>query len=728
MSFVLLSRQDMAQNDASYFGTLKAICAGLSVKVVQNANISQLPILQRQASCTAFITTDSRIVQEITGNKKATSDMYAGSILTTRGGLPLLVIPPLEQLQTVPYGKHFAARMITKLTKPENWYQQSELSWEVATPATLPAIFARFQKDAKYIATDIETRKELLRMTCVGYCAVFADGSTHSIVIPTDDIDSFMWIEKFNSLPQPKIFQNGMYDNAYFLRWGTPATNWLFDTLHLFHSWYSEMPKSLDFLAAYLVRDFKYWKHESEAASTMTEYYFYNAKDTWVTANAFMAIMKEAPDWAIKNYLQEFPLVYPCLHVSMEGIAISEPVRSRIELQETKKLEDSLDDIRKSLGSPNFNPSSPVQVKKLFQVLGSKDITSSDAKAMAKVMARHPLNEWFLSRIIKYRKARKLLSSYLEATLLNGRFMYALNPAGTDTGRMASKESHFWCGSQIQNIPPSVKEMFIPDEGYLLAEIDYAQSEARCVGYVAGDEKLIAVVESDKDYHCANAELFFGILYDIMWDWEKGKIRPEWNDLRQLAKRTNHGANYNMGAGVMLETMGMENVLRAKALLKLPAHMDAKSVCQHLLDTYAKTYPHVKGRWYDKIKLDVATGHKLVSALGWTRYCFGNPNINKQALNAYVAHVPQNLSVAIINIAFMRVWRDLAIPSNGALRLKAQVHDSILFQYKADRPELVQQVADMMRVPVQVRGSDNKVRTLVIPSDTKSGITNWLGK
>jgi hypothetical protein len=45
-------------------------------------------------------------------------------------------------------------------------------------------------------------------------------------------------------------------------------------------------------------------------------------------------------------------------------------------------------------------------------------------------------------------------------------------------------------------------------------------------------------------------------------------------DLRDLSKRTNHGANYNMGGSVMLDTMGPKRVAQAKLVLKLPIAED----------------------------------------------------------------------------------------------------------------------------------------------------------
>jgi len=719
------------KDDSKFTFTLKDLLAGNPCTVYCGDVLTKAELLNpaKRAGVSAILTSNTKLVKLLTGNPKATVDKYAGSLLK-EDGLEVLVIPPLEQQLTTSTGKHLMARYISKLLKKDAWFHQTAFTWEIATEETVGALLARFST-AKYMAVDIETRKDNLQITCTGYCAVWlgSDGkyTTHSIVLP---MDNDFWVAQcslFNALPVPKIMQNGQYDASYFIRYGIPPTNYIFDTLNLFHCWYSEFPKSLDFISSYCLRDFQYWKDESAEAANQVEYFRYNAKDTWVTANCFLALMLEMPAWARANYLTEFPLIFPCLHAALEGIAIDSKERDRLTVVETAKLDNSLAELRASLGSPKFNPSSPVQVKKLLLVLGvpAKDATSSDAKTLVKASVANPFAAWFLGRIVRYREARKLLSSYLEATLLNGRYMYSLSPSGTDTGRLASRESSFWCGGNIQNTPAEVKSMYVADKGWLMAEVDYSQSEARCVAYLSGDMNLITVVEGSRDYHAVNAEMFFGVPYAEVVEAEAVRKRDKTTTftIRDLSKRVNHGANYNMGAGVLLDTMGVENVQRAKKLLKLPANWSLKQVCEHLLACYDKAYPQVKSRWYDSIKYSILTTSMLRSALGWTRYCFGKPSNSKQALNSYVAHVPQNLSVSIINKAFMLVWQQLAL--TGRIRLKAQIHDSLLFQYREGDEEVVAIVAKLLEIPTSVTGSDNITRTMLIPNDVKLGLTRW---
>lgn len=178
-----------------------------------------------------------------------------------------------------------------------------------------------------------------------------------------------------------------------------------------------------------------------------------------------------------------------------------------------------------------------------------------------------------------------------------------------------------------------------------------------------------------------------------------------------------------MGAGVLLETMGPKSVAEARLLLKLPASWTLLQVCQHLLNTYEKTYPEVKRDWYDDIKRTIKLTKKLVSPLGWTRYFFSDPATNKPALNAAVAHGPQNLSVSIINPAFYRIWKDSVYGDlRDRVRLKAQIHDSIFFAYRgAEVPEIVR---ERMKNPVQIKDIKGVTRTMLIPPDMSIGSGN----
>lgn len=728
----------------SFIGWIPKVYKGLGIKT-----ITDVSLLAHSVGARAVICISAPVLQVIlegqidyrkpSGRKQITLDDYQGSILdlypirTKELDIPgkeVLVLNPPEHLVTVPYAEFIFNRFISKITKPAKWFPQTKFTWRRYDPAEddLDPVYTRFAR-ADFIAVDIETQigDASRSINCVGYCAYFRDShTTECIVIPFNSELSWIWVKKFNDLPQAKIFQNGQYDNAYFARWNCLPHNWLWDTKSLFHSWYSELPKRLDFVAAFSIRKVRYWKDDGSTGS-LEDYYRYNALDCWATANAFLSLMSEMPDWAMKNYLLKFPKLFPCFHCALEGLAWDSELAKEVKKEKETTTARDLARLQYLIAEPNFNPGSWQQTAKLFRILGLV-LPDTGKASMLKAKASSQFNENILTYVTNYREAVKLVGNYFnEDAIWNGRLLYSLDPDGTDTLRFASKESYYWCGFQIQNIPrgDTVKKCVVADPGWLLFEIDKAQSEARCVGYLSGETKLIDLVESDKDYHSFNASAFFGIPYEKIYNQETKKTVDK--ELRDLSKRTNHGANYNMGAGVMLDTMGPKKVAAAKITLRLPTYMRLKDVCAHLLAAYERTYPKVKGTWYQSIVSRIAVSKKLVSAFGWTRYFFGNPSKNKRDLNSAVAHEPQNLSVSIINEEFYKLWRATVYGElRGRVRLKAQIHDSILGQYRVEEPTLPQYIRDTyMNTKVAITDPEGVTRTMFIPSDISCGKVRW---
>ena len=736
----LLFLGDRYRRDEDHLHHLQRIPAisGHSMKtgMAPRNNATEVAVLAKQHKIDAVITSQQSLLEAAL---RATADFvppkgsikidnFAGSILELPYGIPLLIVAPLDRLQTVAYEKWVLNRFLSKLTQPEKWFPQTKFQWKQVTEQNFDECLLAIC-NADLVAIDIETPGDEDRsIKLCGYGAYnYKTNTCTCYVVHVTDMWAWNFMRAANDSQPAKILQNGIYDNSYFLRWAIPVRNWLWDTMIMQHCMYSELPKSLDMIASLFIRKVRYWKDDGKTGSLEDEMR-YNALDCWGTVNALLGQMHEPCDWRAANYEQEFPMVFPCLHASLEGWKVDKAAFAKAKVQKEAEAERQLEIVRKMLAEPAFNPRSAPQMNELFKLLGCpRSARDSNAAAFVlKVRAASPLNDRILGDIEKYKKAAKLVSTYFSDTAVwHDRLFYSIDPAGTDTGRAAARASAFWCGYNIQNIPrgDAVKQCLVADDGWLLAEPDKAQSEARCVGYMSGETKLIDLVESDHDYHAWNAQAFFGVPYETIYDEAKKKTLNK--DLRDLSKRTNHGANYNMGESVMLDTMGPKKVAEAKRVLKLPAYMRLVKVCGYLLATYEKTYPRVKGLFYDEIIREITTTSKLVSPFGWTRYFFAKPSRqNKPALNAAVAHGPQNLSVSIINREWYTIWRATVYGElRGRVRVKAQIHDSIPFQYKEQKD--AEAVLAMMNTVVKVRGADRAVREMRIPSDLKCGKSRW---
>lgn len=750
----------LTPEDMNYIQHFKPFLTGKDAVFITQTptTYSEIEIYAKARGIKYIISTNVAVLNKVViAPKHQNLNNWQGS-LYEKAGITYLFLSPFKQLFSVPYGSFITKRFTSKIVSPKDWSVTPDFTYDVAKPDNIDLWYERFGT-AIASAMDIETKsfedskKEyvtMIRCICFTGLWIEPDGQfkIHTIVIPISEAPNeqlfywLSWMRKFSSLPNYKVFQNGLYDTGHMLMYNAPVHNYLFDTQSLFHAWLSELPKRLDFISAFLVHNSYYWKDLGQSGR-LEDLFEYNAKDGWATMCAFLQLIKEMPDWAIKNYLIKFPLMVPCSYCNLEGVKINEQERNRLIIEYTTSFENSLTSLRTMLGA-GFNPNSPTQVVKLIHFYGSIDIHSSDKADVEKFSLRHPLNGRLGGEIKNVRETSKIISTYLKPAgystaqsaskketylLRNGRMFYTLNPDGTDTARLSCKESIMWTGSQAMNQPEEAKAMWEADNGFILFEADFETSESYCTGYSSGDPNLLATLLSGKDFHATNAERFFGVSYSEIVSIENNIKTILNKELRNLSKRTNHGATYDMMWFTLLVTMGEKNVDRAKLLLKLPKFWNRRKVCEYLLEAFDKAYPTVRNEttgWYGAIVTIVDTCKMLVSPLGWTRYCFGNPTKSKRHKDSLIAHVPQNMSVGLINEGFKDLFWKLQKPNFKNFRLKAQIHDSILGQVRIGyENQFLPEVSKILTRPTKVKDLVKGVeRVMTIPVSMKVG-QNW---
>jgi hypothetical protein len=164
-------------------------------------------------------------------------------------------------------------------------------------------------------------------------------------------------------------------------------------------------------------------------------------------------------------------------------------------------------------------------------------------------------------------------------------------------------------------------------------------------------------------------------------------------------------------------------LLEARRILALPKTYSPLAVAEYLIETYHSVYPGLRKYLYASVTASVMNTQMITGPTGWTRYCFKNPAKDKRALNAYVAHVGQSANAMKLNIAYMRVFYQIALNPEHSQNFKlcAQIHDSILFQFRKGHEYLCQKVADLMQVPIRARGYDGNIRDYTVPAAIKAG-------
>lgn len=737
--------------EQTYVAKMKGLFSKAEVRVSTQTVTTRAELIAavRKLKVDAVVTNQTGIIKKLAYDEKASCTKYMGSVFKLSTSLqvhssestPVLVVDSLKSLFTKSYGRFLMGRYIKKLTHPKQFTKPTnKFSHSLLTPTDTDGIakFRELLDKSLFVAIDIETMRPYT-IRCVGYSFVyFKSGRLYleNIVIPTTSLDALLLVREANAHPIRKAFQNGKYDISYFYLYNCPVNNYVFDTINMHHSWYSELPKTLDVLAGFYCLDFRYWKGD-HSTGNLADLYEYNARDVWYTALVVIQWLKEAPKWAKNNYSMEFTMVAPSFLMELTGLKLDRERFDEVDKELEAKIEEKERALEVMTATPNFNPGSPKQCKELIKCLTSRMPDSSDAKTMQAVAQKHPLNARILDAITTCREDRKARSSYVKESMIfkdptithihtDGIVLYAINPHGTDTGRLASKEHHYWTGLQIQNIPSGgrIKEMFLAYEGYEITEADYAQAESRGTAYTTGDLNLLEAVNNSPDFHSYNASRFFGVPFEEIYDTQRNKVlNPA---LRKLSKPVNHGANYNMGDWMLIVQMGGEQAMyKAANLLGLPRNWTALTIANHLLDSFDAAYPKVRNDYHDWVITTVLTTRKLVGATGWVRYCFGQPDKHKPSLNSYVAHCPQSLNAMILNKAVKRVFYNIWWNNSADLLLNAQIHDSILFQTATHRPELREQVRDEMIIPTDVTDITGNTRTMTVPVDLSPSGKRW---
>jgi len=279
--------------------------------------------------------------------------------------------------------------------------------------------------------------------------------------------------------------------------------------------------------------------------------------------------------------------------------------------------------------------------------------------------------------ILEYRKAQKLRSTYTESLIddvqADGRVHASFRQIGTRTGRFSCRNPNF------QNIPRkssvSIREAFIPRDGFTMMTCDYSQVELRLMAHFSKDETMLEVYTEGGDIHQQTADAC--------------------GCTRQHAKAINFGLMYGMSPKTLA------------AQIKAPVN-EAKVWWQR----YFQKYSAVKEYQGRVITLARATGYSS-TLLGRRRYL---PEIKsddwkvkgpaeRKAVNTKIQGSASDvIKVAMRNID--RALKDEGYWRDGAFML-SQVHDELIFEVRDDLVDTVggliqreMEAAVKLRVPL----------------------------
>jgi len=562
-------------------------------------------------------------------------------------------------------------------------------------------------KSQKYVTFDIETDRGD-QITCIGFAYSKQDSvcipicySGNSWWTPEEELAIVQKIRELFLVPTVNfIAQNAQFDMTYLRdKWGVKVVNLWMDTMIAFHCIYPELRKGLDFLCSiYTLRP--YYKDSGHGGPD--KLWKYNCLDTVATWECAMEIEKELKEFRTHDFYREYshPLIKPLMEMQRRGVRIDMKKRAEIDATLTKNIEEMQTKLIAVVGH-DLNPNSHKQMKEfLYTELNlpvqrnraTNNITAN-AEAVEKLAKKFPNPVFEL--ILDIRKARKLLSTYIQAPIeSDGRIRCSYVITGTITGRLSSRESIYGFGTNLQNIPRGnlVRGIFIPNEGKMFVNADLSQAEARVVAYIAGESRLQALFSNPNgDVHIRNAALIFGKRVEEVTGAE-----------RQLGKTLVHAANYGIGA----RTFG--------------AHIGkSQNEAQQLLNQYHAMYPCIK-LWHRQVEEQLRKTRTLRTPLGRARTFFNrwSPQLIKEA----VAYVPQATVSDLLNHSLVRAWN--ALPQDWEILM--QVHDSVLMQVPMDVDplHLFKFITHFFEVHLDIAYGLFNSMHMVIPVDIKVG-DNW---
>ena len=366
----------------------------------------------------------------------------------------------------------------------------------------------------------------------------------------------------------------------------------------------------------------------------------------------------------------EMPLLYVLFDMEQAGFRVDAEVLRGLGAEFTRAAEELKEEVYRLTGVRGFNLNSPQQLGKvLFETLdlphGKKTQKgySTDAETLEKLADLHPCIE----KILKYRQAVKLNSTYIDALLRkmdgSGRVHSYFDQTGTATGRISSSEPN------LQNIPVrtemgrEIRKAFVAAPGCVLADADYSQIELRVMAHFSGDDAMVDAFRKGQDIHARTAAEVYGV-----------PMEQVTRDMRSSAKAVNFGLVYGISEFGLARNIGVSRREAADFIAR-----------------YFRRYPGVKRFMDEAVKKGYDSGY-AETMMGRRRQLpelkSSNANVRSFGERAAMNTPVQGTAADIIKLAMVRVHEALKKEGLRA-RLILQVHDELLIEAPREEKERV---------------------------------------
>jgi len=440
-----------------------------------------------------------------------------------------------------------------------------------------------------------------------------------------------------------------------------------FDTMIAFHNCFLSLEKSLGFVCSVCLT-VPAWKHTSKGFTKGS----YNALDCCNTRALVDVLIPELiRSGANGTFWKEMQQFHVGLFMELRGVLIDTCLKECLTEEYAYQLGLIKDGLKGIIGK-EVNFGSPKQLADLlYRDLGlpaqykrrkkktDKRTETTDADAL-KFLSRETGNP-ILKLILEHRRISKILSTYLYIDLdPDNKVHTSYNTSGTSTGRWSSSASIIIpSGSgNLQNIPRSVREMYIAPPGFRILQADYKQAEAVVVAYLILDFALIKLFQDSFGLTEAECEargfdihkITAAMIFDIMFD-EVDK------DQRKSGKKTRHSTNYMAGPGI----------LAAELEIKL-------ALAKTYLEAFHTKCPQLK-TWQDSIMSELKKTRTLTTPMGRVRKFLGR--VDQSMLRSACAFKPQSTVGDLLNVSIVDFYNKWG----NEVEVWMQLHDAIYILY-----------------------------------------------
>ena len=372
----------------------------------------------------------------------------------------------------------------------------------------------------------------------------------------------------------------------------------------------------------------------------------------------------------------ELPLAPVLAKMEISGMKVDLSVLEEMKVEQKEKI-DSLTKEIYELAGMEFNISSPKQLGEvLFEHLGlpsgkkNERGYKTDVKVLQKLIPYHPI----ISKILDYRNATKLYSTYLEGLetyVLEDQKIHTIFKQNlARTGRLSSVEPN------LQNIPvrdsegKKIRRAFLPENDLFLSA-DYSQIELRILAHVSGSKELQEAFIEDQDIHTKVASDIYGV--------EEEKVTKE---MRSTAKAVIFGIVYGISGYGLGENLSISS-------------KEAKE----FIDKYYELYPGVK-RYMDEIIAEAKLQGSVRTLWGRRRMIpeLDSPQFMVRQMGERIAlNTPiQGTCADIIKAAMVEIDKKLE-EHHLQSKMVLQIHDELLFDVlESEKEELENVVKDVM--------------------------------